>query len=117
MLFRSFEDDRLEDDCSNTAWSVEGRLGMLDVIYNGAYTERETEQRIDYSDYLFAGQYLPYYICDGAVSYPGDAAPSGTCQAPNLHVTSDSNLQVFTQERSEERRVGKECRSRWSPYH
>ena len=23
----------------------------------------------------------------------------------------------FYQERSEERRVGKECRSRWSPYH
>src|SRR5437016_12429814 len=24
---------------------------------------------------------------------------------------------VWTDERSEERRVGKECRSRWSPYH
>ena len=24
---------------------------------------------------------------------------------------------LFTAERSEERRVGKECRSRWSPYH
>ena len=24
---------------------------------------------------------------------------------------------VKTSERSEERRVGKECRSRWSPYH
>ena len=24
---------------------------------------------------------------------------------------------VFCQKRSEERRVGKECRSRWSPYH
>ena len=24
---------------------------------------------------------------------------------------------LFPQERSEERRVGKECRSRWSPYH
>ena len=23
----------------------------------------------------------------------------------------------YAQERSEERRVGKECRSRWSPYH
>ena len=23
----------------------------------------------------------------------------------------------LTQQRSEERRVGKECRSRWSPYH
>ena len=27
----------------------------------------------------------------------------------------DSSIQVFG--RSEERRVGKECRSRWSPYH
>ena len=26
-------------------------------------------------------------------------------------------LKVFAQSRSEERRVGKECRSRWSPYH
>ena len=26
-------------------------------------------------------------------------------------------LQVEYKERSEERRVGKECRSRWSPYH
>src|SRR3712207_394700 len=25
--------------------------------------------------------------------------------------------ELFTQLRSEERRVGKECRSRWSPYH
>ena len=26
-------------------------------------------------------------------------------------------LDIFSQLRSEERRVGKECRSRWSPYH
>ena len=26
-------------------------------------------------------------------------------------------LALFTWGRSEERRVGKECRSRWSPYH
>ena len=26
-------------------------------------------------------------------------------------------LPLFAQQRSEERRVGKECRSRWSPYH
>ena len=25
--------------------------------------------------------------------------------------------EVYTKNRSEERRVGKECRSRWSPYH
>ena len=30
-------------------------------------------------------------------------------------VLQDAYVQAFT--RSEERRVGKECRSRWSPYH
>ena len=27
------------------------------------------------------------------------------------------SLAVFNSDRSEERRVGKECRARWSPYH
>ncbi|MEM7666280.1 MAG: TonB-dependent receptor [Pseudomonadota bacterium] len=94
-----FEADRLEDDFSNTSWTVEGRIAMLDVVYTGAYTDRESEQRNDYTDYLFAGQYLPYYICDGSVSYPGAGVdPSGTCQAPNLFTNSVSNTEVFTQE-------------------
>mgnify|MGYP000951552715 CR=1 FL=1 len=29
----------------------------------------------------------------------------------------DENAELFDVVRSEERRVGKECRSRWSPYH
>ena len=28
-----------------------------------------------------------------------------------------NGVEKFTLDRSEERRVGKECRSRWSPYH
>src|SRR5258708_40121199 len=37
---------------------------------------------------------------------------------PNLHIASANGGYSFTLEhRSEERRVGKECRSRWSPYH
>ena len=31
--------------------------------------------------------------------------------------TTGDGVGVMTQLRSEERRVGKECRSRWSPYH
>ena len=31
--------------------------------------------------------------------------------------TGKENRVYFRAERSEERRVGKECRSRWSPYH
>ena len=29
----------------------------------------------------------------------------------------DSKIRKYLNARSEERRVGKECRSRWSPYH
>ncbi|MEL7445027.1 MAG: TonB-dependent receptor plug domain-containing protein [Pseudomonadota bacterium] len=93
-----FEPDRLEDDFSNTSWTVEGRLAMLDVVYTGAYTDRTSEQTADYTDYLFVGQYLPYYICDGSVTYPGEGGPTGTCQAPNLYIDSFSETEVFTQE-------------------
>ena len=36
---------------------------------------------------------------------------------PGLKVIPDKPFQRFDKSRSEERRVGKECRSRWSPYH
>jgi len=32
-------------------------------------------------------------------------------------IQPDGKITEFTGKRSEERRVGKECRSRWSPYH
>ena len=35
---------------------------------------------------------------------------------PRFHVREDQ-LRSIIEVRSEERRVGKECRSRWSPYH
>ena len=43
-----------------------------------------------------------------SVAVPVYAAP-----AENTVATDNTNKK----ERSEERRVGKECRSRWSPYH
>lgn len=101
-----FEEDTLNDDFHNTSWTIEGRLGALEALYTGAYTDRDADQRVDYSDYLFVGQYLPYYICDSTVSYPvynasyGGVAdvPQGTCQAPNLFVESTTETKVFTHE-------------------
>ncbi len=93
-----FSEDDMEDSFHNTSWTLEGRLGMLEALYTGAYTERTTDQTVDYSDYLFVGQYLPYYICDGAVTYPGAAGPAGTCQAPNLFVNSSTETKVQTHE-------------------
>src|ERR1035437_7021960 len=44
-------------------------------------------------------------ITGGGITYPGD---------PTKFLNGTG---VFSTPRSEERRVGKECRSRWSPYH
>ena len=38
-------------------------------------------------------------------------------QDQELHVIRHTAAHIMAQARSEERRVGKECRSRWSPYH
>ena len=49
---------------------------------------------------------------------------SGKYITKNIKVTRFDQIYLkgsptieYTQSRSEERRVGKECRSRWSPYH
>ena len=96
-----FSDDEIDDEFENTSWTLEGRLGALEAVYTGAYTERTTEQTVDYSDYLFVGQYLPYYICDTAVVYPGSVASTPadpTCYAPNLAVASSTETTVQTHE-------------------
>ena len=53
----------------------------------------------------------------------GDAALTGvktyraSPMADNILSLTASRAPAIHKERSEERRVGKECRSRWSPYH
>ena len=93
-----FENDELEDDFTNVAWTLEGRLGALETVYTGAYTERDTDQTVDYTDYMFVGQYFPYYVCDGSVTYPGASGPSGVCQPPNSLVKSTTDTTVQSHE-------------------
>jgi len=102
-----FTDDSIEDKFHNTNWTLTAHLGELEVLYTGAFTDRETNQVVDYTDYLFVGQYLPYYICDSTVTYPEynnyytgftDGVPQGNCYAPNLFVKGETNTEVFTHE-------------------
>src|SRR5258708_29985134 len=46
-----------------------------------------------------------------------EARDSGTASVGKANHAGRGKLQAKSLERSEERRVGKECRSRWSPYH
>src|SRR3712207_9034899 len=46
-----------------------------------------------------------------------DQIPAGSEKAYVGRMVGDPNTHQDRTNRSEERRVGKECRSRWSPYH
>jgi len=59
-----YHDDHIEDEFDNVSLTLTGSIGDLEVVYAGAYTDRQSDQTIDYTDYLFVGQYIPYYICD-----------------------------------------------------
>ena len=94
-----FSDEFIDDELGSTSWTLEGRLGNLEAIYTGAYTSRETDQVIDYSDYIFIAQYMPYYVCDTSVSYPGEGMdPAGTCYSPESLVDSQSEARTETHE-------------------
>src|SRR2546426_9087035 len=55
----------------------------------------------------------------GAPTYAYRLSPEGEAIFPKRYEETLTELlgRVAQKDRSEERRVGKECRSRWSPYH
>ena len=94
-----YQPDELDDEFTNFAWTIEGRIGALETVYTGAYTDRDTDQVIDYTDYMFVGQYFPVYTCDSTVSYPGGGLdPYGSCHAPTSNVTSHTETTVESHE-------------------
>ena len=101
LEIQRYSDDHISDEYENMSLTLEGSLGELEAVYAGAYTDRETNQIVDYTDYLFVGQYLPYYICDYYVTYttyaPG-GVPTGSCGTSDLFVDSTTNTKVESHE-------------------
>ena len=59
----------------------------------------------------------PYEVTAEDMERDGYAMRSFMTTMQSWVIPADVNQCQFTDLRSEERRVGKECRSRWSPYH
>jgi len=59
---RYFEDS-LQDEFDQLTWTVEGRLAALEVIYTGAYLDRQVDQAVDYTGYNNVGGFIAYYTC------------------------------------------------------
>ena len=55
--------DSLEDDINLTNVVVEGDLDDLNIVYAGAFLDRDVEQNIDYTGYNNSGGYIAYYTC------------------------------------------------------
>ena len=70
---RKFSPERNVDDFGLTTWTVEGRVGNLDLVYTGGYLDREVDSIIDYTHYNNGGGYISYYLCSGNI-YSGDKA-------------------------------------------
>src|SRR5256885_16139230 len=77
----------------------------------------------DYGAWVYAILFAIVFAETGFVVtpfLPGDSllfATGALCATGALSAPAAFALLAFAAFRSEERRVGKECRSRWSPYH
>jgi outer membrane receptor protein involved in Fe transport len=92
-----FGQNYLHDDFNESTVTVNGRLGMLDMIYTGSYLQHSVAQKADYAHYSNIGAYLPYYECDAGVYY-NNPARGNTCYTPNKsYMVRDQNKRA-TQE-------------------
>ena len=84
LQVQRFSPDSLEDTFNQTSLTLEGRLGKLDVVYTGSVLDRQAEQTVDYSGYVNAGAYMPYYTCNYYTDKndtPNDTSDDSTVQA------------------------------------
>ncbi len=95
-----FNENSLRDKFDQTTWTLNGRLGFLDLIYTGSYLNHSAVQKADYAGYSNVGLYLPFYECDRGVYYT--AAYNGnignTCYAPNKSYQVRNKTQRYTHE-------------------
>jgi outer membrane receptor protein involved in Fe transport len=84
-----------KDHYENTAWTVNGKLGDIKLIYTGAYLIREINQQEDYSNYSrFNGGM--YYQCTGGTT--GWGKGPATCYSPIAYWTDQTKNTHLSQE-------------------
>ena len=66
-----------KDKFENTSWTLNGKLGVLNMVYTGGYLVRNTEQTNDYTNYA-RGFYGDYYQCTGgSQTFPTTVSKTG----------------------------------------
>lgn len=88
-----FVPGRNQDEFGLTTWSLNGRIGMLDVVYTGGYLDRDVFYTQDYTGYTNGGGYQAYYLCtgNGYTSYTD-------CYDPTKQYLGNTTSERFTNE-------------------
>jgi len=73
----SYDKDKYE----NTAWTVNGKLGDLKLVYTGGYMNRHINQQEDYTNYSRTGGGIYYQCTGGSGGLLGKGTPL-TCYSP-----------------------------------
>src|SRR2546427_11367842 len=87
---------------------IEGNDGGASVSYNGGKTWTDQDYATAQFYHVTTTNHFPYRVC-------GAQQDNSRVCGPRRYPGGIDRAQWY--DRSEERRVGKECRSRWSPYH
>lgn len=97
--------DRFED----TAWTLNGRVGPLKVVYTGGYLDRNVNEVSDYTAYS-RGPFAAYYQCNGPQFTPGAAAacysPSATWHNIERNTHQSHELRLSTPDEARLRAIG-----------
>src|SRR3712207_8488575 len=95
---------------------VWGALLFVDVCFFFSSRRRHTRYWRDWSSDVCSSDLV---AVDDVLAGSPDVYPDLKAAAGHMPMTAEAlaGAIVAQQGRSEERRVGKECRSRWSPYH
>jgi len=88
-----FTPDKLDDTFSQTAWTLNGSMGEIDMVYTGAYLDRHVEQQLDYTGYTNIGAFISGYQCEYLVGgyYTGDYT-AGTAYTWDPTLSGDPNV-------------------------
>jgi iron complex outermembrane receptor protein len=106
LKVQRFFPDSLDDTFNQTAWTVEGRVGALELLYTGAYLDRNIDQSIDYTGYNNAGAFIAYYTCTYTnpayvTNYgidPSLITPTRECLTPVKGAVIDQRINRMTHE-------------------
>jgi len=64
LQISTFFPDFQNDEFSQIAWTANGNIGNLEIIYTGAFLDRDVDQSTSDNAYLEQGGFIPNYLCN-----------------------------------------------------